>query len=77
MNRLILSSGTIRRARSLLLSLVLSSAPTVLCQNSNSAPLVQPRFSDVTSDLGVHFQHRPAYFAQISDRDDGLGRGAV
>jgi len=57
MNRLIQSPGTIFGAGLLLLSLVLFPAPTVLCQSSNSSPAVPPRFSDVTSALGVHFQH--------------------
>src|ERR1700739_3613235 len=56
-NRLILSSGLTSRPRLLLLSLVLFPAPTVLCQSSNPASPVQPGFSDVTSALGVHFQH--------------------
>jgi hypothetical protein len=41
----------------LLLSLALFAAATVLSQTSNPTPVVQPRFSDVTSALGIHFQH--------------------
>jgi hypothetical protein len=39
------------------LSLVFLAAGTALSQSPNSAPVVQPRFSDVTSALGIHFQH--------------------
>ena len=39
------------------LSLVFLAAGTALSQSPNSAPVVQPRFSDVTSALGIQFQH--------------------
>ena len=31
--------------------------PTTLSQSSNAIPAVQARFSDITSALGIHFQH--------------------
>jgi hypothetical protein len=40
-----------------LLSLVFLAGQTALSQSSNSAQVVQPRFSDVTSAVGTHFQH--------------------
>jgi enediyne biosynthesis protein E4 len=54
--RLIRFIGTISRGL-FLLSLALFAAATVLSQTSNPTPVVQPRFSDVTSALGIHFQH--------------------
>jgi hypothetical protein len=54
--RLIRFIGTISRGL-FLLSLALFAAATILSQTSNPAPVVQPRFSDVTSALGIHFQH--------------------
>jgi enediyne biosynthesis protein E4 len=54
--RLIRFIGTISRGL-FLLSLALFAAATLLSQTSNPAPVVQPRFSDVTSALGIHFQH--------------------
>jgi enediyne biosynthesis protein E4 len=38
-------------------SLALFAALKLLSENPNPPPVVQPRFSDVTSDLGIHFQH--------------------
>jgi enediyne biosynthesis protein E4 len=57
MNKLIRSACTISRTSLLLAAVVLLPAPTVLCQSSSPSPLIEPRFSDVTSVLGVHFQH--------------------
>jgi enediyne biosynthesis protein E4 len=54
--RLIRFIGTISRGL-FLLSLALFAAATLLSQTSNPAPVIQPRFSDVTSALGIHFQH--------------------
>jgi enediyne biosynthesis protein E4 len=40
-----------------LLSLALFAALTLLSETPNPAPVAQTRFSDVTSALGIHFQH--------------------
>ena len=54
--RLIRFIATISRGL-FLLSLALFAAATLLSQTSNPAPVVQPKFSDVTSTVGIHFQH--------------------
>ena len=54
--RLIRFIGTISRGL-FLLSLPLFAAAMLLSQTSNPTPAVQPGFSDVTSALGIHFQH--------------------
>jgi hypothetical protein len=49
--------GIVAYAGLLLLWLLFVATRAVLSQSSNSSPVVQPRFSDVTSAVGVHFQH--------------------
>jgi len=48
--------GPLAHAGLLLLWPVFVATPALLSQSSNSSPVVQPRFSDVTSALAVHFQ---------------------
>src|SRR5215472_13782056 len=56
MGRLSWVLGTVSRA-GLFLPSLFSLATLVLSQSSNPSPAVQPRLSDVTSAVGVHFQH--------------------
>jgi len=56
MGRLIRSTGTISRGL-LLVALALFAALRLLSETSDPAPVVQPGFFDVTSALGIHFQH--------------------
>lgn len=48
--------GPLAHAGLLLLWPVFVATPALLSQSLNSSPVVQPRFSDVTSALAVHFQ---------------------
>jgi enediyne biosynthesis protein E4 len=41
--------------------LALAGTPTVISQSTISSPAVQPKFSDITSALGIHFQHAAAH----------------
>jgi hypothetical protein len=59
--RLIRCSGTVSHACLLLLSLVFVNTPAAVSQSSSSFPAVQPRFSDVASALGLHFQHAASH----------------
>ncbi len=66
----------VAHASFLLLCLVFVPASTILSQNTDSSPAIQPRFSDVTPALGVHFQHIASHTSKkylIETMGSGVG----